>query len=178
VAFVLFELAGGEFAKILGVLLVGEAVGGDVRGREGEGGLKVCLPLFEALAWDGKHEVDIERFESGGSEGVDGGAGLCAGVNAAEGFEGGVVPGLNAEADSVDARFFEESRFFGPDGSRVGFYGPFLEVVERQAFVESCEKIFELVGQEGGWGAASEIQGAGKDFAGLGLDFQLLKEGI
>ena len=37
VAFVLFELAGGEFAKILGVLFVGEAVGGDVGGSECEG---------------------------------------------------------------------------------------------------------------------------------------------
>ena len=55
-----------------GVLLEGEVVGGDVIGFQGNGVTECAFPVCEGLAGDGKHQVDVDRGDSGFAEDADG----------------------------------------------------------------------------------------------------------
>ena len=57
--FVAVEFTGAEFFEELSVLLVGEAVGGDVVGRPEGGLLEISLPFFGGLVGDGEHQIDV-----------------------------------------------------------------------------------------------------------------------
>ena len=54
--------------KKLSVLLVSEAVGGDVIGFEGNGFLQCEFPLLDGLPRQSEHKIDIDVRESGCSE--------------------------------------------------------------------------------------------------------------
>ena len=83
---VLLEGAELELAEVGGVLLVGEAVGRNVLGLEGEGFREGGGPLRGRLAGDGKHEVNVDVFKPGGAQDGVGVFGLRGVVDAPEGL--------------------------------------------------------------------------------------------
>ncbi len=156
---ILVESAELELAEVGGVLFVGETISGEMFWLEGEGLGEGGLPLGEGLGGDGEDEIEINIGETGFAEGGEGFLGLGGGVGASEDFEEGIVPGLDAEADSGDAGLVEESGFFWGDGGGVGFESPFGELGEIEAGAEAGEEVIELGGGEGGGGTAAEVDG-------------------
>ena len=97
-------------------------------GVEGDCLVEVVDRFIGGLFWDGVDEVEIEVVDAclmGELNGAGDGFGI---VPAFECFEVRGVEGLAADADTVDAAFYEVVHEFGGDGFGVGFDGEFGEV--------------------------------------------------
>jgi len=151
------EVAGLEFFEEVGVFFVGEVVGGEVVGLEGEGLGEGVFPVNEGLAGDGEDEVEIDLEGAGFAEKVDGLDGLHGGVFAAEDFELRAEKGLDAEGDAGDAEVLVEVGGAGGEGGGVCFEGDFLDGGEVEGFAEAGEETLEVGGGEHGGGAAAEV---------------------
>ena len=80
------------------------------------------------MAGDGEHQIEVDILEAGLAEEVKSRFGLRGGVGAAEGAQEGVVPGLHAHADAVDAEGLKEGGFGGRDGGGVHFESPLSQL--------------------------------------------------
>ena len=87
-------------------------------------------------------------------ENVEGPFRLPGGVDAAEGFQDRVVPGLHAHADAVYAEGTEGARFFQRDGGGVDLEGPLGKRGEVEAVAKAAQQGFELRDREGAWRSA------------------------
>ena len=171
-------LASGEAVEEFGVFLVVEVVGGDVVGGEVDGAMEGFFPGVEGLTRDGEHQVEVEAVEAGLAEGGEGGGGFGGGVVAAEGGEGGFIPGLDAEADAGDAVGAEEFGFGRGDGAGVGFEGEFGELGAVDEVFEAGEEVVEMGFAEEGGGAAAEVEGVGLEGVAGGLEPGFGEEGV
>lgn len=156
---VVLVVAGLELFKEVGVLLVGEVVGGEVIGLEGEGLGEGVFPIEEGLAGDGEDEVEIDLERGCFAKEVDGGDGLHGGVLAAEGFEVWSKEGLHAEGDAGDAEVLVELGGAGGESGGVGFEGDFLNGGEVEDLAEAGEETSKVSGRKHGGGAAAEVDG-------------------
>ena len=105
--FLLFMEDGAWFE---GEVVEGEVGDGDVF-ELGEG----VFPRGNCLAGKFVHEVDGDVGDARCSGHLDGFDCFLSGVEAAEGFEEGIVKGLYADADAVDAGFSESFHFLERD---------------------------------------------------------------
>ena len=156
---VVVVVAGLEFFEEGGVFFVGEIVGRDVVGLEGEGLGEGVFPVEQRLSGDGEDEVEVDLERAGFAEEVDGLDGLHGGVLAAEGFEVGAEEGLHAEGDAGDAEFLVEVGGAGGEGGGVGFEGDFFDVRKVEGVTEALEEFSQVGGGEHGGGAATEVDG-------------------
>ena len=171
-------LATGEAVEEFGVFLVVEVVGGDVVGGEVDGAMEGFFPGFEGLTRDGEHQVEVEAVEAGLAEGGEGGGGFGGGVVAAEGGEGGFIPGLDAEADAGDAVGAEEFGFGRGDGAGVGFEGELGELGAVDEVFEAGEEVVEMGFAKEGGGAAAEVEGVGLEGVAGGLELGFSEESV
>ena len=171
-------LASGEAVEEFGVFLVVEVVGGDVVGGEVDGAMEGFFPGVEGLTGDGEHQVEVEAVEAGLAKGGEGGGGFGGGVVAAEGGEGGFVPGLDAEADAGDSVGAEEFGFGWGDGAGVGFEGELGELREVDEVFETGEEVVEMGFAEESGGAAAEVEGLGLEVEAGGLELGFSEEGV
>ena len=156
---VVLVVAGLEFLEESGVFLVGEIVGGEVVGLEGEGLGQGIFPIEEGLAGDREDKVDID-FEVGGfAKEVDGGDGLHGSVFAAEGFEVFFEEGLDSQGDAGDAEVLVKLGGAGGEGGGVGFERDFGDGGEVEGLAEAGEEPGEVGRREHRGSAAAEING-------------------
>ena len=141
-----------------GVFFVGEVVGGDMIGLQGNRMSQGAFPIAQRLTGDGEHEVDVNGIDSCFAEGVDGFGGLLGGVFAAEGFEDVWSERLDAERNAGDAEGFEQAGFFQVESRGVGFEGDFLNLGKIEVFSEGIKEIAQVSGREHGRRAAAEVE--------------------
>lgn len=103
-----------------GAGLEGEVVEGEV--GDGERGelIQGVLPSFKCLAGEFIHEVDGDVGDAGGFCEVNGVDCFLGCVEAAEGFEEGIVERLDADADAIDSGCAKRLHFFEGDVVGVG----------------------------------------------------------
>lgn len=117
----------GEQGRYLFLVFVEEGSGleGEVVEREVSDGevfqlIEGILPGFECLAGEFVHQVDGDVANAGLRCEMNRFDGSLGGVEAAEGFEEGIIKRLDAEADAIDASGVERGHFFECDIVRVG----------------------------------------------------------
>ena len=172
-ALVAVELALLVFGQELGVLLVGEVVGGEVFGREGKGLIEVGLPEREVLPRDGEHEIEAEISKSRFAQGLEGGDGVVGRVVPSKGLEDGGLEGLHSETDAVDPELPHQLCLVEIKGRGIGLHRVFSHLLEIEAFGESAEEPLEQGRAEQARRAAAEIdrprcEGGGSAPLGLG----------
>lgn len=150
--------------KEIGVLFVGQVVAGEVVGFEGKAVMQSGEPDIEGLVGDGEHQVEVEGGNARLAQDVEGFGGFVGGVIATKQGEGGLVPGLHAEADAGDAEGTQQGGFGGADRFWVGLETEFLEVGKIKLVAQTGEEGGQVLAAEGGGGAAAEIDGFGAEF--------------
>src|SRR6266542_2132830 len=100
-----FEFSSCLAQKKFGVLLVGEAVGGNVVGAHRDGFLQGLLPLLNCLTREAKYEIYIDIHASCLTQNMKRLLGLCCIMFPSEDFEQRIVPGLTTETDSIHSEF-------------------------------------------------------------------------
>lgn len=176
--FIAVKFAGAEFFEELGVLLVSQAVGGNVVGRSPDGFMEIRLPFLGGLIGDGEHEVDVHGRELSFAEDGEAFVRLSRGVDSSEGFERFWVPGLDPEADAIDAELTEQLGFLDPQRGGVGLEGPFFELGEIHHGCDIRQEKVELFDTQGGWGSAAEIEGFWLEGVSGGGGFHLCNERV
>src|SRR5947209_130537 len=97
---VLRKFAARVAQKELCVLLIRQAIGGDMIRLKGNGLLQRQSPLLDGLAWQTEHQIDVDVREPGCTKKMKRMLGLLRAVFSAQQLQQLVVPRLNAEADS------------------------------------------------------------------------------
>jgi hypothetical protein len=97
---VLDKVATLQFSKIIGVFFVGQAITRDMFGAQGDRSLERGAPLRDGLTRNAEHQVDVHIVETGVPEEREAFLCLFRVMHAAQRFEQGIVPGLNAKAET------------------------------------------------------------------------------
>src|SRR4029077_13246689 len=116
---------GEEFAAKAAAFIDLKEIDGNVLGAEAQGLFDGGSPTRGGLIGQARDEIETDVGESRGSQVRDRGENIFAAMHAARGFQFGVVEGLRAEADAVDADGEPGGGFFGRDGFGIGFEGDF-----------------------------------------------------
>src|SRR5205823_8741383 len=87
--------------KELRVFLIGETVGRNVIGLEGDSCLQCGFPLLNSLTRQSEHEINIDARESGSSQDMERLFGLLRVVLPPQELQQFIIPRLNAETDPV-----------------------------------------------------------------------------
>ncbi len=101
---ILGELVGLKLVIKFGVLLIGEAIGGDVLGSESDRSLQGGLPLSAGLGGNGEHQIEADVIKTRLPKNVVSLFGLIGGMNAPKHLEDGIIPGLHSHADAIDPK--------------------------------------------------------------------------
>ena len=106
------QFATAEALEILSVLLVGEAIGGNVVRIERDRLAQRFDPLHAILPGNAKNQVEVHIGHARLTEDFVAAPGLCSGVDATEGFQKLFVPRLHPHAYAVDAECQQGLGFF------------------------------------------------------------------
>ena len=170
------HLAALEPQEELGVLLVSEAVGGDVIGIERDRALERVAPLCERLAGDAEDEVEIDVRYAGLAQDEIGALRLGGGVNTAERPEQFLVPRLHAHADAIDTEIEQNAGLLERNGRGIHLERPFGHAREIDSRPQPAEQELELRRAQGARGAAAEKNGARSQHRCVG--FRLAQHGV
>src|SRR6266478_8401362 len=155
---VLPKFAARVTQKKLCILLVRQAISGDMIGLERDGFLQRQSPLLNRLSWQTEHQIDVDVREPGCAQKMKRMLGLLCVVLAPKQFQQVVVPRLHAEADPVDSEFFEDRGFARGNASRIRFHCPLDQFRQVELLMKSAQEKFQLRDVERGGRAATEIK--------------------
>ena len=172
--------AGEQFPAEAAAFVDLEKIDGDVLGAEAQGLVEGVAPACGGLIRQAGDEVQADVGEAFGTKTGDGGEDVVAAVHAAGGLEFGVVKGLRAEADAIDAGGEPGGGLFPGDGfgiglerrlraGRTGSEGRRSQIGRAKLRVHGVEDAGEVGGIEEAGRAAAEVDGVG------GYFFRLLK---
>jgi hypothetical protein len=125
------------------------------------------------------HQVQVEVIEPGLSRHTRSANGFIAVVDAAQGFELGLLEALNANGQAIDPQLAVRHELLLFEGAGIGFQGDFDVVGKRDARLHPFEQAPQRGGAEQARGAAAKEDRA--QFAamnGVQVLFQIRQQGV
>ncbi|MCY1411947.1 hypothetical protein D9M71_273430 [compost metagenome] len=127
-----------------------------MRRAQRDGLAQVAQGVVQRLVGQAVHQVEVEVVEPGIARHVGGANGLVTVVDAAQGFELGLLEALDADRQAIDAQLPVGFELLLLERSGVGFQGDLDVPGKRDALLHTHQQAAKGAGAEQARGAAAE----------------------